>query len=73
MLVHAKLPELDEEGKLILELEKVMDRCSISLQNITIMEYLIKWKNIPPEEATCENKQFMKKHPQLQVLREKHF
>jgi hypothetical protein len=35
------------------------------------MEYLIKWNNMPPEEATWENEQFMKKHPQLQDLREK--
>jgi hypothetical protein len=34
------------------------------------MEYLIKWKNMPPEEATWEDEQFMKKHPQLQALRE---
>jgi hypothetical protein len=58
---------------LILEPEKVIDRCSISLWNRTIMEYLIKWKNMPPEEATWENEQFMKKHPQLQALRENIF
>jgi hypothetical protein len=40
---------------LILELEKFVDGHSTSLQNITIMENLIKWKNMPPEEATWEN------------------
>jgi hypothetical protein len=55
MLVQTKLLDLDEERKLILEPKKVIDRCSISLQNIIIMEYLIKWKNVPLEEATWEN------------------
>ena len=36
--------ELDEEGKLILEQENVVDWNSISIRNRTIMEYLIKWK-----------------------------
>jgi hypothetical protein len=73
MPVQIELPELDEEGKLILEPEKVIDQCSLSLWNRTIMEYLIKWKNMPLEEATWENEQFMKKHPQLQALRENFF
>jgi hypothetical protein len=37
------------------------------------MEYLIKWKNIRPEEDTWENEKFMKKHPQLQDLRKQFF
>jgi hypothetical protein len=47
--VQTKILELDEEGKLILEREKVIDWNSISLRNKTIMEYLIKWKCMPPE------------------------
>jgi len=59
-----KFLELDEEGKLILEPQKVMNQYSLSLWNRTIMEYLIKWKNMPLEEATWESEQFVKKHPQ---------
>ena len=73
MPMQIELPELDEEVKLIMELEKVSNRFSLSLQCITIMEYVIKWKNMSPKEAAWEDKQFMKKHPQLQALREKHF
>jgi hypothetical protein len=63
MPVQIELPELYEEGKLILEPEKVIDKHSLYLLNITIMEFLIKWKNITLEEATWENEQFVKKHP----------
>jgi hypothetical protein len=70
MPVQIELLELDEEEKLILELEKVIDQHSRSLWNKTTMEYLIKWKNITLEEATWENEQFKKKHPQLQALRD---
>jgi len=55
MIVQIELPKLDEEGKLILELEKVIDRHSISLRNITIMENLIKWKNMRPKQDRWEN------------------
>jgi hypothetical protein len=68
MLVQIKLLELDEEDKLLFEPEKVIDQCSLSLENRTIIEYLIKSKNMPLEEDTWENEQFMKKHPQLQAL-----
>ena len=34
------------------------------------MEYLIKWKNMPPKEATWEDEKFIKKHSQLQSFRE---
>ena len=37
------------------------------------MECLIMWKNASPEEATWEDEKFMKKHPQLQDLRENVF
>jgi hypothetical protein len=55
MAMQTKLPKLDEEGKLILEPKKVIDQHSISLRNRTIMENLIKWKNMPLEEATWKN------------------
>ena len=69
MSVQIEITELDEEGKLILEPEKVIDQCSLSLWNRTIMECLIKWKNIPIEEARWENEQFFRKHLQLQDFR----
>jgi hypothetical protein len=64
MRVHIELLELEKEGMLILESKKVIDQYYLSLQNRPIMEYPIKWKNMPPKEA-WENEQFMKKHPQL--------
>ena len=63
MSVQIKLPKLGDERKLILDLEKVVDRHSISLRNRTIIENRIKWKNMPLVEATWENEEFMKKHP----------
>ena len=43
---------LDNEGKLILEPEIVLKRHDRRLRNKTILEYLVKWKNIPKEDAT---------------------
>ena len=35
------------------------------LRNRAIMEYLIKWKNLPVEDATWEDDYFIQKHPEL--------
>ena len=52
MTLQKELPNLDEEWKLILELEFIFYRHYLSFHIRTIMEYLIKWKNMPPKEAT---------------------
>jgi hypothetical protein len=41
------LPELDEEGKIILEPEAITDTRICQLRNRSISEYLIKWRKLP--------------------------
>ena len=53
MPMQTELLDLNKEGKLNLEPKTIIDsQCSLSLWYRTIMEYLIKWKNTPLEEAT---------------------
>ena len=59
------LLELDEEGKIILEPEAVIETRTRQLQNRSISEYLIKWKNLSAEDSTWEDKNFIQKHPEL--------
>lgn len=47
-----KLPPLDEEGKLVLVPEGIADWRERRLRNKVVREYLIKWKNLPLEDAT---------------------
>ena len=63
--VQTILPELDEEGKIILEPEAVMETRTRQLENRSISEYLIKWKNLPTEDSTWEDDNFIQKHPEL--------
>ena len=56
-------PELDEEGKIILEPEEFMETRTRQLRNRSISEYLIKWKNLPAEDSTWEVENFIQKHP----------
>eukprot|EP00253_Pinus_taeda_P025061 PITA_25061 len=63
--VQTILPELDEGGKIILEPEVVTETRSRQLRNRSISEYLIKWKNLPTEDSTWEDKNFIQKHPKL--------
>jgi len=53
--IQIELPELDEEGKLILELEVILEFCTKRLRSRDIIEYLIKWKKLPSEDATWED------------------
>jgi hypothetical protein len=63
--VQTILPELDEEGKIILEPEEIIDTKIRQLRNRSISEYLIKWKNLPAEDSTWEDASFIQKHPEL--------
>ena len=63
--VQTILPELDEEGKIILEPEAVMETRTRQLRNRSISEYLIKWKNLPTEDSTWEDEIYIQKYPEL--------
>jgi len=59
------LPELEEEGKIILEPGAITETRTRQLQNLSISEYLIKWKNLPTEDSTWEDKNILYKHQEL--------
>ena len=63
--VETRFPELDEEGKFILEPEAVTETRIKLLRNQGIIEYLIKWKNLHAEDSTWEDESFIQKHPEL--------
>ena len=57
--VQTILPELDDEGKIILEPEAIKEERTRHPRNRSILEYLIKWKNLPAEDLTWEDKNFI--------------
>ena len=59
ILVQTILVELDEEGKIILEPEAIMQTRTRHLQNRSISEYLIKWENLPTEDSLWEDENFI--------------
>ena len=63
--IQTILLELDEEGKIILEPGAVTETRTRELQNRSILEYLIKWKNLPAEYSTWEDKNFIQEHQEL--------
>ena len=54
------LPPLDEEGQLVLVPEDILEVREKKLFRRSIQEYLIKWKDLPIEDATWENEQVMR-------------
>ena len=63
--IQTILPELDEEGKVILEPEKISKTRTKQLRNRVITEYLVKWKNLPVQDSTWEDESFIFKNLQL--------
>ena len=59
LLVQTILLEIDEEGKIILESQVVTETITWQLRNPSILEYLIKWKNLPTKDSTWEDKNFI--------------
>ena len=51
----AELPPLDEEGKVLLILEAILDTRERTLQNRLIKEYFIKWRHLTEQDATWES------------------
>ena len=66
------LPPLDDEGKLILVPESILDSREKQLHRRVIREYLVKWKDLPIEDATWEGEVILK-HPALRLLAAKQF
>ena len=65
VVISTELPPLDEEGQLILIPEEVLETRERKLSYRSIKEYLIKWKNLPIEDATWEGEHI------LQLLKDK--
>ena len=50
----SELPQLDEEGQLVLVSEDILQERETKLRSRVILEYLVKWKDLPIEDATWE-------------------
>ncbi|XP_059068831.1 uncharacterized protein LOC131859256 [Cryptomeria japonica] len=57
--ISENLAPLNEEGKLEMIPEVTLETRDRHLRNRTIREYLIKWKNLPLDDATWENEQVL--------------
>ena len=66
------LPPLDDEGKLILVPETILEMRERHLRRQVIREYLIKWRDLLVEDATWESEEILQ-HPELRLLEDKQF
>ena len=71
--VTNELPPTDDEGHLVLQPEAIIDTKERQLRSRTVQEFLVRWKNLPDEDATWESEKILQ-HPSLQLLEDKqHF
>ena len=68
--IAPELPPLDDEGLLILIPEQIIQTRERKLRNRVIREYLVQWKELPPEDATWKGEQVLQ-HPSLKLLEDK--
>ena len=54
------LPPLDEEGQLVLVLEEILEVREKKLWRRSIREYLVKWKDLPIEDATWDKERVIR-------------
>lgn len=66
------LPPLNDEGKLILVPKAILDVREKTLRKRVIREYLIKWRDLPVEDATWESEEILQ-HPDLRLVGDKQF
>ena len=57
---------------MILIPERIVQTQERKRWNRVIIEYLVEWKELPPEDATWEGEQVLQ-HPSLQLLKDKQF
>ena len=72
IFISDTLPPLDDEGQLTLILEKVLKTRERRLRSKTIKEYLVQWKDIPSEDPTWEENDFLQ-HTNLKFLEDKQY
>ena len=63
--IQTNLPELAEEGSIWLQPEEVLDKRERHLRQRTIMDVLVQWKDMTPEDATWEPTTILQQFPHL--------
>ena len=53
-----ELPPTDDERHLVLQLEAIIDTRERQRRRRTVREFLVRWKNLPNEDATWERENF---------------
>ena len=70
IMTSSEFPLLDEEGQLVLVLEEILQERERKLRSRVIWEFLVKWKDLPIEDAMCEGEQVLQ-HPNMMLLEDK--
>ena len=65
--VTGELLPTDDEGHLVLQPEAIIDTRERQLWSRAVQEFLVRWKNLPDEDATWESEKILQ-HPSLQLL-----
>ena len=59
VMTSSELPPLDEGGQLVLVPEEILQERERKLRSKVIREFLVKRKDLPIEDATCEGEQVL--------------
>ena len=66
--VEASLPEVDASDQCLLKPEKILQRRVVMRAAKPVIQYLVKWNNLPESEASWEDKSFIdRQFPEFQA------
>ena len=54
-----EIPHTNDEGHLVLQPEAILDTREKHLRSRVVKEYLIRWRNLPDEDATWEGEKIL--------------
>ncbi|XP_059284823.1 uncharacterized protein LOC132038117 [Lycium ferocissimum] len=59
IVVQSELPPTGEDGQFLVQPVAILQRQMVKKNNVVVIKVLVQWSNLPPEDATWEDYQFL--------------
>lgn len=60
VVVQSELPYTNDAGQFLVKLVAILQRQMVKRNNVAGVRVLVQWSNLPPEDATWEDYEFLR-------------
>ena len=60
VVVQSELPYTNDAGQFLVKLVAILQRQMVKCNNVAGVRVLVQWSNLPPEDATWEDYEFLR-------------